>query len=187
MHTPLHFDDVASLFSQWSLSSPVGAHARDPLAIAWLTLPKFICWKLWLKRNNRIFRGTCSSPIQVVIKIKALLGDFIRSRPPLRLHSPLSRVEEVWFQSLNPGTLADLHHRPLTLQKWEIRKDKAAFKLWCKELGRNLLFFYGASKGNPGEVGGGGALFGPDGVLNFTYSWNLGIESNNMVEALALW
>ena len=30
-------------------------------------------------------------------------------------------------------------------------------------------------------------LFDPDGNLNLTYSWNLGIESNNMAEALALW
>jgi ribonuclease HI len=38
-----------------------------------------------------------------------------------------------------------------------------------------------------GEAGGGGVLFGPDGDRIFTYSWNLGIESNNMAEALALW
>ena len=80
-----------------------------------------------------------------------------------------------------------LPHRSPTLQKWEIRKDRASFELWCKELGRNLLFFDGASKGNPGEAGGGGVIFGPDGDLNFTYSWNLGIDSNNMAEALALW
>ena len=38
-----------------------------------------------------------------------------------------------------------------------------------------------------GEAGGGGAFFDPGGNLNFTFSWNLGIESNNMAEALALW
>ena len=38
-----------------------------------------------------------------------------------------------------------------------------------------------------GAAGGGGVLFDPDGNLKFTYSWNLGIESNNMAEALALW
>ena len=155
--------------------------------MAWLTLPKFICWKLWLERNNRIFRGTSISPIKVVVKIKALLGDFIRSRPPLSLHSPFSWEEEIWFQSLNPGNFVDLPQRSPILQKWEIRKDKAAFELWRQEIGRNLLFFDGASKGNPGEAGGGGVLFGPDGNLKFIYSWNLGNESNNMAKALALW
>ena len=81
----------------------------------------------------------------------------------------------------------DLPFKSPILQKWEIRKDRDDFKLWCKELGRNLLFFDGASKGNPREAGGGGVIFDPDGDLNLTYSWNLGIESNNMAEALALW
>jgi len=30
-------------------------------------------------------------------------------------------------------------------------------------------------------------LYGPEGDVNFTYSWNLGTDSNNMAEALALW
>ena len=30
-------------------------------------------------------------------------------------------------------------------------------------------------------------IFGPDGDLNFTYSWNLGIDPNNMAKELALW
>ena len=30
-------------------------------------------------------------------------------------------------------------------------------------------------------------LYDPEGNLNLTYAWNLGIDSNNMAEALALW
>ena len=52
---------------------------------------------------------------------------------------------------------------------------------------KSLLFFDGASKGNPGAAGGGGVLYDPEGNLNLTYAWNLGIDSNNMAEALALW
>lgn len=81
----------------------------------------------------------------------------------------------------------DFPHRNPTLEKWEIRKEGTEFARWCKELGRNLLFFDGSSKGNPGEAGGGGVLYGPEGDVNFTYSWNLGTESNNIAEALALW
>jgi ribonuclease HI len=50
-----------------------------------------------------------------------------------------------------------------------------------------MLFFDGASKSNPGEVGGGGVLLGFDEKLILKYSWGLGIESNNLAEALALW
>jgi ribonuclease HI len=49
------------------------------------------------------------------------------------------------------------------------------------------LFFDGASKGNPGSTGGGGVLVSPTGHLEFSFSWGLGIESNNRAEALALW
>ena len=38
-----------------------------------------------------------------------------------------------------------------------------------------------------GAARGGGVLYDPEGNLNLTYSWNLGIDSNNMAEALALW
>ena len=123
----------------------------------------------------------------MVASIKALLGDFIRSRPSLCLHSPLSRDEEVWFESLHPGAFRGLSIKVPLLQNWEIRKDKEGFETWCKEQGRSLLFFDRAAKGNPGEAGGGGVLYDPEGNMNLTYSWNLGIDSNNMAEALALW
>jgi ribonuclease HI len=49
------------------------------------------------------------------------------------------------------------------------------------------LFFDGASKGNPGVAGGGGILVSPNGLLEITYAWGLGIETNNRAKALALW
>ena len=38
-----------------------------------------------------------------------------------------------------------------------------------------------------GAAGGGGVLFDPGGHLNLSYAWNLGSDTNNMAEALALW
>ena len=45
--------------------------------------PKILCWKLWLERNNRIFRGLVSTPTQVAGKVKALLGEFVASNANL--------------------------------------------------------------------------------------------------------
>ena len=36
-------------------------------------------------------------------------------------------------------------------------------------------------------AGGRGVLFDPGGHLNLSYAWNLGSDTNNMAEALALW
>ena len=49
------------------------------------------------------------------------------------------------------------------------------------------LFFDGASKGNPGMAGGGGVVICPEGKIEVEYSWNIGVDSNNMVEAYGLW
>ena len=120
-------------------------------------------------------------------QVKALLGDCVRSLSPFCIQTPLSQDEEGWLNSLNPGITLDYSPRIQALENWEIRKEEPEFELWCKNLGRNLLYFDGASKGNPGNAGGGGVLYGPDGEMKLTYSWNLGTESNNVAEALALW
>ena len=41
-------------------------------------------------------------------------------------------------------------------------------------------------KGTPRRQGGG-VILSPDGNQELSFSWGLGIESNNMAEALALW
>ena len=49
------------------------------------------------------------------------------------------------------------------------------------------LFFDGASKGNPGRAGGGGVVICLEGKNDIEYYWNIGQDSNNMVEAYGLW
>jgi len=181
--------DIPSLLCYWFHSSPFTSHQKDKLACAWLTLPKFIFWKLWLERNNCLFRGISSPPLQVVTKIKSLLGDFLRFQPWQHLNSPLQPLEEGWIISFNPGLLNSL---PPSLDSqqlavWEIRKEPEDFRDWRKTLNRNSLFFDGALKGNPGEAGGGGVLLDPADNRILKYSWGIGIDTNNNAEALALW
>ena len=49
------------------------------------------------------------------------------------------------------------------------------------------LFFDGVLKGNPGMAGGGGVIICPEGKIEVEYFWNIGIDSNNMVEVYGLW
>jgi len=49
------------------------------------------------------------------------------------------------------------------------------------------LNFYGASKGNPGLVGFGGAICSNErGEIEWIYAGSLGVSSNNAVELFAL-
>jgi ribonuclease HI len=46
--------------------------------------------------------------------------------------------------------------------------------------------FDGASKGNPRATGARGVLYGPGGNIVSTFSWNLGVATNNQAKAYAL-
>jgi hypothetical protein len=51
-------------------------------------LPKFICWKLWLERNNRIFNEVERLPSQVAIKARTLLAEAINGKPHIMNSGP---------------------------------------------------------------------------------------------------
>ena len=69
---------------------------------------------------------------------------------------------------------------------WEIRLEESVFITWRDSLNEVCLFFYGASKSNPGCAGGGGVLISANGTMMSSYAWGLGIESNNTAEFCAL-
>lgn len=66
------------------------------------------------------------------------------------------------------------------MEEQEFLKWRSSLDEWC-------LFFDGASKGNPGQAGGGGIILEPTGKLHWSYAWGLGYASNNQAEFLALW
>ena len=48
--------NTQELMKTWANISPFNTAMKDLLKASWMWLPKFICWKLWIERNNRIFR-----------------------------------------------------------------------------------------------------------------------------------
>jgi ribonuclease HI len=50
-----------------------------------------------------------------------------------------------------------------------------------------ILFFDGASAGNPGVAGAGGVIIDSDGQNILDYSWGLGNTTNNKAESLAVY
>jgi ribonuclease HI len=180
-------DEIPNLLLSWQALCPFSLTKKDRLKSCWGYLPKFICWKIWLERNARIFKGKTASEAQVIAKAKAMMGDFLSS-----IHLPankgrLTPNEEDWLSSLIPSTLkVTIAPEPPTFQ-WEIRLDPSTFTMWRKSLQRHSLFFDGASKGNPGEAGGGGVIIDPEEIKVLSYSWGIDKDTNNIAEALALW
>jgi len=67
------------------------------------------------------------------------------------------------------------------------QERKQDFTNWKTRRKAHILSFDGASKGNPGQAGGGGIIENPLEATIIIFSLGLGIESNNRAEALALW
>ena len=149
-------------------------------------LPRIVCWHLWLERNKRIFQNKEQSPEKIVSKMQALMGEIIKTNQVARNKTKLSPNEMEWMHSFNVSAI----DTDLTLKKleiWEIRLDKSQFGNWLKERKMFKLFFNGASKRNPGMVGGKGVVICPEGKIEVEYSWNIGVDSNNMAKAYGLW
>ena len=62
------------------------------------------------------------------------------------------------------------------------RGNADAFKqIWMSSSSATILF-NGASKRNPGSSGAKGVVFSPNRLIESTFSWGLGIMSNNQSE-----
>jgi ribonuclease HI/exonuclease III len=171
----------------WQSLSPFILHKKHLLKTVWMWVPKFACWKIWLERNNRIFNETCRLPSQVAIQARTLLSEALKGKANLRNSVPLTGEEENWIKEFitnNSGNTLI----PLTpIRSWEIRLEEQEFLLWRATLNEWCLFFDGASKGNPGQAGGGGIILDPSGIIHTVYAWGLGHATNNQAEFLALW
>lgn len=115
------------------------------------------------------------------------MGETLDTKHGLRNEAALDNAEEIWLKELvpnyDPKTIPPAIHQA----NWEIRLEEQEFIKWRSALGEHCLFFDGASKGNLGATSGGGVILNPDGSTEIRFHWGLGIESNNRVEALALW
>jgi len=47
----------------------------------WYVIPKYICWEVWLARNEAIFNNILQTPNVVAIKAKALLLENYKNWP----------------------------------------------------------------------------------------------------------
>jgi hypothetical protein len=78
----------------------------------------------------------------------------------------------------------------LTLLSWIFGKSvwtHLAFQIGGRRFINTLCFLMELLKGIQGQTGGGGVLLSPDETTEFTLSWGIGDDTNNIVEALALW
>ena len=178
---------IQSLLSNWMKLSPFSLSKKPLLQAARRWLPKAICWKIWLERNNRIFREIDHPPSKIAMNAKAIVGEALEHSSSLHVAAPLTAEESQWLDQLVPNLQIRSRTSPPNLAEWEIRMDESGFIKWKASLTELCLFFDGASKGNPGAAGGGGVFVSAEGIMVSSFAWGLGIESNNTAEFCALW
>ena len=111
---------TVELLSNWADSSPFHLAKKDLLKIVWMLLPKFVFWKLWLERNNRLFKSVESPPSKVAMRAKVLLGESLEYKPMLWNVQPLNEKETAWITALTTSAQAFPSSRSPTLAVWEI-------------------------------------------------------------------
>jgi hypothetical protein len=70
---------VVDLFTNWKDRYPL-LSMKTLWARIWISIPKYVCWKLWLARNEQIFNNIAWTPSMVAVKEKGLLLETLRSQ-----------------------------------------------------------------------------------------------------------
>jgi ribonuclease HI len=148
-------------------------------------IPKYLCWKIWLARNDQIFNSVLHSPLTVATKAKSLLREAMTYHT-LKDENSLLPEEKNWLGAIITQDTKKTIARPLSTPGWRIRETDAVFQDWWRKQGKAMIFFDGTSKGNPGKAGAGGVVYSYDGQRKDSFSWGLGRRTNNQAEILGL-
>ena len=89
--------------------------------MTWLWFPKFICSKIWLERNNWLFREEARSVVRVASKVRTFLGEALQVKVSLRNANPLEHEEEGWLKELDHNLLLRPNLSSSMLAPLEIR------------------------------------------------------------------
>ena len=114
---------------------------KQDLTRAWLALPKYVCWKIWIARNKGLFENLSPSPDKVSSFAKALWIEALLSNGLRHLHiEPLNSKDKIWtIDLLRHLKTALIDVKKPNHSRWQIRKNP--------ETSRNI--FPGALEGNP--------------------------------------
>jgi ribonuclease HI len=177
-------NSVAELFASWMRIYPHRIPPKSFWRKIWIAIPKYICWQIWLARNQKIFEETSLSPLQVMVKAKSFLLEAAQHQNYKEDHQ-LQPEEKQWLSPLVPRPSMNLLAPLPANLEWRIRDEDDKFQIWWRSKNTATIFFDGASKGNPGEAGAGGVIYSPNGI-KVQFSWGLGMKSNNQAELLGL-
>eukprot|EP00253_Pinus_taeda_P034761 PITA_34761 len=101
LHIPAPtYNSAADIFDSWNQSYPNKIPSKSIWRKVWNAIPKFVCWQIWLTRNDLIFNDKLQTPLMAAAKAKSLLLEAVQQQ-----HSPedslLLPEEERWLGPLS--------------------------------------------------------------------------------------
>ena len=165
---------VVALYLSWHDGRP--SKKRVPvLHMFWHSILKFTLWYIQISRNSCVFNN--QRPIFQIAASKSLVLILELICCPVSSLAYSLRLE------VSP-TMRLL--KPILAPSQRFRgSQEEFFSLWWSSPS-TVIFFDGASKGNPGVSGAGGLVLSPDRLSYFRFCWGLGIMSNNQAECYNL-
>jgi ribonuclease HI len=179
------FHSVADLFDAWNQCYPKKIPSKSFWRKVWNAIPKYVCWQIWLTRNDLIFNEKQQAPFLAAAKAKAFLLEAAQHQyfSDCALLLP---EEERWLGPLSPHPRKQLSAPQAVNPVWRKRDSEATIQEWWRKQKITTIFFDGASKGNPGTAGAGGVIYASDGSRRDSFCWGIGQKTNNQAEIQGL-
>eukprot|EP00253_Pinus_taeda_P015605 PITA_15605 len=168
--------------SLWNASLPKNKSFWRKVSNA---IPKFVCWQIWLTRNDLIFNEKLQAPFSTAVKAKSLLLEAAQQQY-FSEDSLLLSEEERWLGPLSPHPRKQISAPHAVNPEWGKRDSKANIQEWWQKQKITTIFFDGASKGNPGTVGARGVIYAPDSSRRDSFRWGIKLKTNNQAEIQGL-
>jgi hypothetical protein len=137
------------LFSGWKDRYP-SLSLKTLWARIWISIPKFVCWKLWLARNEKIFNNTEWTPQMVAVKEKGLLLETLSSQNH-KTDTSILQEEKEWLGSSVLNLQTHSVEKPDLETEWRLRDSHDIFQSWWQKQGKTSVFFMAPPKETLGQ------------------------------------
>eukprot|EP00253_Pinus_taeda_P003713 PITA_03713 len=170
--------DILNTLRKW----PQTPYQSKILNTLWQIVPGIVLWNIWKERNRRIFKDQ-ELPLEKVWKIiHTNIQETLSSKHWASEDFPTNPQEQhIW------GNWKINIQAPRAPQASSTIQQVSPSRWTPPRLNTYMLNFDGASKGNPGNTGYGGAIRNSQGQPVKIYYGSIGWNTNNAAELEGLW
>eukprot|EP00253_Pinus_taeda_P024057 PITA_24057 len=161
---------------------PQKPYQSNILNSLWQIIPGIVMWNLWKERNRRIFKNQSMDVQQVWQIIIKNVQETLSIRCWSQEDFPSNNKEQAVWNNWK------IHLSSTNFLSSSFNKQKDIPSHWSPPPPNSfMLNFDGASKGNPGETGYGGAVRNPQGQVLKVFFGSIGWNTNNVAKLEGLW